>query len=225
MEESELESASFLEKFGCMQTLDQEDLVTEMLRLIGPDKLSGESARFYLEMNMWNVQSAVCSYFDLESGLRLPSMSFLQDLTIGEGESVPPNTPFLKTWKLTNDGSEAWPNGCTLRLSSGTAFSEVSHLPVGNLAPFETVQLSLRMTSPPAPGIYEAKWRMATPSGLYFGDPIFVIISVELGGTLALTQQLNDFSELGQSPERGPQPPNPGNNNNNNPFAQHASMN
>ncbi|QQP57004.1 Putative LOC102219486 [Caligus rogercresseyi] len=210
MEESELESASFLEKFGCMQTLDQEDLVTEMLRLIGPDKLSGESARFYLEMNMWNVQSAVCSYFDLESGLRLPSMSFLQDLTIGEGESVPPNTPFLKTWKLTNDGSEAWPNGCTLRLSSGTAFSEVSHLP-NDLAP--------------APGIYEAKWRMATPSGLYFGDPIFVIISVELGGTLALTQQLNDFSELGQSPERGPQPPNPGNNNNNNPFAQHASMN
>jgi hypothetical protein len=27
----------------------------------------GWSFRFYLEMNQWNVQAAVCSYFDLEN--------------------------------------------------------------------------------------------------------------------------------------------------------------
>ncbi|CAB4069848.1 Uncharacterized protein C6orf106 homolog,Uncharacterized protein C6orf106 [Lepeophtheirus salmonis] len=218
MEESELESASFLEKFGCMQTLDQEDLITEMLRLIGPDKLNGDQARFYLEMNMWNVQAAVCSYFDLESGLRLPSMAFLQDITIGEGESVPPATPFVKTWKVTNDGPEPWPVGCSLRFTSGTRFSEILSLPVEPLQPFETVHLSIRMLSPELPGIYESKWRMSTPHGLYFGDPIFVIISVEIGGTLALTQQLNNFSELGQSPHDR------SNSASNNPFA-HAQIN
>nr|ACO15569.1 C6orf106 homolog [Caligus clemensi] len=210
MEESELESASFLEQFGCMQTLDKEDLVEEMLGLIGPEKLSSGSARFYLEMNMWNVQSAVCTYFDLET--RLPSMSFLEDLTVGEGQSIPPDTPFLKTWKLSNDGLEPWPSDCCLRFHSGTQFSPTEAIAIDRaLMPTETVQLSAPMTSPSVPGIYEAKWRMSTPTGLFFGDPIFVIISVENGGTLALSQQLTNLSELG------------GTNNiasNNNPFAQ-----
>ena len=44
-------------------------------------------------MNQWNVQSAVCSYFDLETGnARLPGMTLVRDVTVGEGESIPPNT-------------------------------------------------------------------------------------------------------------------------------------
>ena len=31
-------------------------------------------------------------------------MSFVQDVTIGEGESVPPKTKFIKTWKIRNPG-------------------------------------------------------------------------------------------------------------------------
>ena len=31
-------------------------------------------------------------------------MAFMRDVTIGEGESVPPNTTFLKTWKIQNNG-------------------------------------------------------------------------------------------------------------------------
>ena len=31
-------------------------------------------------------------------------MTFVRDVTIGEGESVPPNTTFVKTWRIQNNG-------------------------------------------------------------------------------------------------------------------------
>lgn len=34
----------------------------------------------------------------------LPNMTFIQDVTIGEGESVPPDTNFTKTWRVQNSG-------------------------------------------------------------------------------------------------------------------------
>ena len=55
-----------LAQFGCMQTQDKEELVNQMLRLVGTN-INYTTARFYLEMNQWNVQAAVCSYFDLET--------------------------------------------------------------------------------------------------------------------------------------------------------------
>ena len=41
----------------------------------------------------------------------LPSMTFVRDVTIGEGESVPPLTDFTKTWTVLNSGNEPWPEG------------------------------------------------------------------------------------------------------------------
>lgn len=56
-----------------------------------------------------NLQQAICSYFDLDAprelGMEaLPNMSFIKDVTIGEGEEVPPNTRFVKTWRIQNSG-------------------------------------------------------------------------------------------------------------------------
>ena len=74
-------------------------------------------AKFYLEMSNWNVHQAVGNFFDFGSGGRggggaagagvvgpalgptlgqpptnPPSMVLVKDLTVGEGESVPPST-------------------------------------------------------------------------------------------------------------------------------------
>lgn len=68
------------------------------------DNITDEAAAFYLEMNQFNVAAAVGSYFDLEAGAEAkaspPQMMFVRDVTIGEGESVPPNTMFIKTWQV-----------------------------------------------------------------------------------------------------------------------------
>ena len=71
--------------------------------------------------NFYLVHAAVGHYFDLNGGSSgpggsgllppLPSMTFVRDVTIGEGESVPPSTDFTKTWTVLNSGNDPWPEG------------------------------------------------------------------------------------------------------------------
>lgn len=36
---------------------------------------------------------------------KLPQMRFIADVTVGEGEAIPPNTRFVKTWRVENSGN------------------------------------------------------------------------------------------------------------------------
>ncbi len=49
-------SAGLLAQLGSLQAADHDDLVSQMLSLVGSESLSVDNARFYLEMNGWNVQ-------------------------------------------------------------------------------------------------------------------------------------------------------------------------
>lgn len=54
-----------------------------------------------------NLHAAIGAYYDFETPVgKLPAMAFVRDVTIGEGEAVPPDTDFLKTWRLQNNGIE-----------------------------------------------------------------------------------------------------------------------
>ena len=164
-----MEVDDVVSQMGCLQTQDREELVNQMLRLVGTN-INYNTAMFYLEMNQWNVQAAVCSYFDLETvNSSLPGMIFLKDITIGEGESIPPKTTFVKTWRVQNPGPDRWPPGCILRFSSGVQLSEQDRVLVEPLEPYTATDISIEMTSPAEPGIYESKWRMSTATGNFFG--------------------------------------------------------
>jgi len=171
-------------------------LISQLRKLVGDD-VNDTTASFFLDMNNWNLQAAICSYFEFQSNTKLPSMTLVKDVTIGEGENVPPNTSFIKTWRVTNNGEDQWPEGCYLTFTGGINLSPLTSVPAGSLHPGETKDLSVDMNSPAEPGIYESKWRMATPNGSLFGETIWVILTVAEGGTLALTQQLTHFNALG----------------------------
>ena len=68
---------------------------------------------------------------------------------------------------------------------------------MGSLLAWQRADVSVQMTSPREPGIYESKWRMSTAAGNFFGDIIWVILTVEPSGTLAITQEMNKFNALG----------------------------
>jgi len=192
-----MEVDDVVSQMGCLQTQDREELVNQMLRLVGTS-INYNTAMFYLEMNQWNVQAAVCSYFDLETvNSSLPGMVFLKDITIGEGESIPPKTTFVKTWRVQNPGPDRWPPGCILRFTSGVQLSAQDRVLVEPLEPYTATDISIEMTSPSDPGIYESKWRMSTATGNFFGEQIWVIISVDMTGTLAITQQMSKLDQLG----------------------------
>lgn len=106
---------------------------------------------------------------------------------------------------------------------------------VKSLEPQEVSDVSVQMRSPAAPGMYQGQWRMCTSTGLFYGgrrrharcgfsgefffrfktvrlpppspsDVIWVILSVEVGGLLGVTQQLSSFeTEFNTQPQRSVQ--------------------
>lgn len=59
-----------------------------------------DSAQFYLESFNWNLQAAVNAWFEYGGVVSLPRAKFIDDVTIGEGQSVPPSNEFTKTWAI-----------------------------------------------------------------------------------------------------------------------------
>ncbi|XP_062315316.1 protein ILRUN-like [Osmerus eperlanus] len=204
MEGMELDlDPELMQKFSCMGTTDKDILISEFQRLLG-FQLNPAGCAFFLDMTNWNLQAAIGAYYDFESpNINAPCMSFVEDVTIGEGESVPPDTPFTKTWRIQNTGAESWPPGVCLKYVGGDQFGHVNMVMVRSLDPQEMADVSVQMRSPVAPGMYQGQWRMCTATGLFYGDVIWVILSVEVGGLLGVTQQLSSFqAEFNTQPHR-----------------------
>ncbi|KAK9404462.1 hypothetical protein NXF25_009289 [Crotalus adamanteus] len=195
--------AELMQKFSCLGTTDKDVLIGEFQRLLG-FQLSPAGCAFFLDMTNWNLQAAIGAYYDFESpNINVPSMSFVEDVTIGEGESIPPDTQFTKTWRIQNTGTEAWPPGVCLKYVGGDQFGHVNMVMVQSLEPQEITDVSVQMCSPSTAGMYQGQWRMCTATGLYYGDIIWVILSVEVGGLLGVTQQLSSFeTEFNTQPHR-----------------------
>ncbi|XP_076220552.1 protein ILRUN isoform X2 [Nomia melanderi] len=159
-----------LRQFSCLSTTDKDDLVKQLQNVVACSQLNEATARFFLDMNNWNLQAAICSYFDFESpGVKLPCMTLICDSTIGNGESVPPDTKFRKSWRVQNSGTEVWPDGIFLQHTGGIIMG-CTRVPVPPLGPKETIELGIDLVSPPVPDVtYQSKWRMKTSTGSYFG--------------------------------------------------------
>ncbi|XP_064107016.1 protein ILRUN-like [Macrobrachium nipponense] len=171
MEVDEDLDAGLLRQFNCLGTTDKEVLIKELQTLVGAH-LNDINAKFYLEMTDWNLQAAVCAYFDLQVFNKLPQMTFVKDITIGEGESVPPSTRFIKTWRIQNTGEDGWPGGCSLIFTGGEQMGAPSHVTVNSLAAGEVADISIEMVSPSQTGLYSSKWRMSTAQGNFFGGKL-----------------------------------------------------
>ncbi|KAJ8922043.1 hypothetical protein NQ315_008683 [Exocentrus adspersus] len=171
---------SLLQQFSCMGTTDKEELVQQLQKLLG-SHLNYTTAAFFLDMNNWNLQAAICSYLDIESSNQLPSMALVSNPLANETESIEPNVSFQKTWHVCNNGTETWPVGCYAQCSDGDKMGG-NRVPVPSLQPGEGMHLSVNMTGPSVP------------------DPMWAIVTVVEEGTIALTQQLSHFNELGALP-------------------------
>ncbi|OWF44958.1 uncharacterized protein C6orf106 homolog [Mizuhopecten yessoensis] len=194
-----------LQQFSSMGTTDREVLISDFQKLLGPNQLTPAGCAFFLDMNNWNLQGAIGSYFEYDQpNVKLPSMTFIMDVTVGEGEAVPPDTTFIKTWRIQNTGDEQWPPGCNLMHCSGENLSKADRVMVEALQSGQVADVSIHMYSPTETGTFPSQWRMSTPTGMYFGDMIWVIITVEKGGVLAVTQQLSSFGNgaFAQSPAK-----------------------
>uniref|UniRef100_A0A6M2DIG0 Nbr1 FW domain-containing protein n=1 Tax=Xenopsylla cheopis TaxID=163159 RepID=A0A6M2DIG0_XENCH len=195
---SDLEQ-SLLQQFSCLGTTDHDELVSQLQKILG-NNLNETTARFFLDMSNWNLQAAIGSYLDCETPAKVPSMILLADVTVGEGESITPNTSFIKTWRIQNNGVDAWPQDCVLQMIGTTTQMDcLRRYSTPALIPGQIWHISIEMVSPSEPGVHQSKWRMMTRGGSYFGDTIWAIITVAEGGTMALTQKLAQLSTQQQN--------------------------
>lgn len=90
------------------------------------------------------------------------SAKFMTDVTIPDNMLIAPNTPFTKTWRLKNTGSCTWDSSYLVSYISGATMSQQPGywiVPQGQtVAPGQTVDISVGMTSPVENGNYQSYW-------------------------------------------------------------------
>jgi hypothetical protein len=95
-----------------------------------------------------------------------------------------PGQTFTKTWKVVNNGSCAWDAGFKFAFTGGDAMSGVTYTLPSAVAVNATVDISVAMTAPTTKtGDIRGNWRMSTAGGQFFGDEVYVIVTV--GGSAA----------------------------------------
>ncbi|HEX6033446.1 MAG TPA: NBR1-Ig-like domain-containing protein, partial [Anaerolineales bacterium] len=122
------------------------------------------------------------------------SAAFVSDVTIPDNSILTSNMAFTETWRLKNRGSCTWDNTYLVAYISGATMSQQPGywiLPHGQtVAPGQTVDVSVGMTSPVENGNYASYWGLKKVDGQFMpiqgganGDSFFVKIKVSKGIT------------------------------------------
>lgn len=206
------ESNSILHSFSNLITNDKENLTNQLVQILASKRVDHKTARFYLDMTNWNVQNAVGAFYDNGCQLitnRNYEFQFLRDVTIGEGESVQPDTQFTKTWLVKNSGDLQWPaHSLSLKYVSGDLLdAKTTQVRVPPLHPGQEHEISVDMRSPVETGQYGGQWRMYY-NGYYFGEPIWVILEVHQSGMLGVMQQMESSISSWTNNNKHPKPQN-----------------
>jgi hypothetical protein len=106
-------------------------------------------------------------------------MEFVADVTIPDYTEIKPGAPFTKTWRIKNASSCDWGVGFVWISVGGDAMSDPGWVFVSPTPKGKTVDISVEMTAPTAPGTYQGLWRIQAPDGRKFGaSPAYTIITV-----------------------------------------------
>lgn len=104
--------------------------------------------------------------------------AFVSDLNVPDGTHFARGTPFVKTWRLRNDGTCTWTADYTFRYVGGDALSGAAINLPGAVPAGETVDLSVALVAPASNGTFRGEWQLHGPDDEPFGTTPYVEISV-----------------------------------------------
>lgn len=107
------------------------------------------------------------------------SASFLQDINVPDGTQFERGAGFTKTWRMKNTSSCDWGEGYTIAWLSDTPMSAAGSAPVRPTPSNANVDIEVTLTAPAEPGVYTSTWRLKDPAGQFFGNRVFVVITVK----------------------------------------------
>jgi hypothetical protein len=118
----------------------------------------------------------------------------LFDVTIPDDSQMAPGQSFTKTWRLQNAGSCTWSRSYAVTFFSGEQLSAPPSVGLnGDVLPGQTVDVSVDMTAPQTPGIYQSNWKLRNAANVLFGigptgsAPFWVRIVVVANTTITPT--------------------------------------
>lgn len=119
----------------------------------------------------------------VKRGLPKLDSRFVSDVTIADGTIMAPSTPFMKIWRMRNNGNFIWTQGMKLVWIGGDRFDERDsieiEIPSEGIAVDAELNIAVDFTSPSAPGRYLSYWRMSSPSGQKFGQRVWLLVLVD----------------------------------------------
>lgn len=100
----------------------------------------------------------------------LAQLGFPGDLNVPDGTQLLPEHSFSKTWRLYNAGSCTWTADYAIVWFSGYYMggSQVQPLNV-DVPPGSTIDVTLDLVAPQAPGAYQSNWKIQNKKGEMFG--------------------------------------------------------
>jgi len=117
-------------------------------------------------------------------------MEFIGDVTIPDGQIIPPGAKFIKTWKVKNVGATTWTSTFKIRLWAGQQFGAKSSILLGKeVKPNEEAEISIEFTAPLNNGEYYSMWILSDQDEANFGVPFYVKFNVGVTSSSTPTQQ------------------------------------
>jgi hypothetical protein len=104
--------------------------------------------------------------------------TYVADVTVPDHTRYEKNENFVKTWRVRNNGSCAWPDDAKIVFVSGSALSAPQSVNVGALEAGGSTDVSVDMAAPDSDGSFTGVWRMADGAGTPFGGQLTVVIKV-----------------------------------------------
>ena len=97
-------------------------------------------------------------------------VQFVADVTVPDGWPVSPGQVLNKTWQLKNIGTCWWSKSYKLVFVGGAQMGGVSEMNLSkDVAPGQTIDLTIGLTAPSVPGRYIGYWKLQNPNGGLFG--------------------------------------------------------
>jgi hypothetical protein len=108
----------------------------------------------------------------------VPTASFVADVTVPDNTQFLPGQAFEKVWRVENSGGCNWGEGTRWVFVSGERMSAPDSVAVADTLPGDSVDISVRMVAPSAPGTHRGTWRLQSAAGLFISSGFWVQIVV-----------------------------------------------